>query len=417
MRLNTLKRKLWSDEILPIIMEYGIYLLAIFLFFHKGQSFRSLGLYIPPVALIIRSCLTRQWPFTWRDPLFLSIVALCTFAIISAALSNETLSFLVWIKKGYLKVFLIFIVIATAFNERNVLKKLIMLLSILTPLFIAMTFYDYITKALAEDGAILFDNVRKYNSVLAFLLPFIPFAILTTTARFAKIFWILTLCIGITALLLTGFRGGWISLIVSMIIWGVWLSFKRIRRKMILIPIGIFVTAFIILTMLPSSHVSLKVRQGFSTVDRYEWIWKPYIHLYRELPVLNKILGSGMTNETMNTYHQQYRKTLEDFPDRYVPLNPHNQYLNILFRQGILGLILYISLISIFLLSMATTIRKRNMFEDKAMGIAILCPFVGEYVVHGLVEDLRFMPLGLLLGMAGAYINNSNKRRAKVGEI
>ncbi len=59
---------------------------------------------------------------------------------------------------------------------------------------------------------------------------------------------------------------------------------------------------------------------------------------------------------------------------------------------------------------------KRNLFENKAMGIAILCPFVGEYIVHGLVEDLRFMPLGLLLGMAGAYLNLTEENKDKFAE-
>jgi O-antigen ligase len=387
-------------------MEYGIYLLVIFLFTDRGNSFRALGVYIPPVALICSSYLTRQQPFACKDPLFLAVVILCTSAIISAALSDETLSFLVWIKKRYLKAFLIFIVVSAVFKERGMLKKLIILLSILSPIFIAMTFYDYITKALAENGGILFDNVRDYNSILAFLLPIIPFALLTTRSKILKIFWILSLCIGFTALLLTGFRTGWISFIVSMMVWAVWFSATGFKKSIIVVIAGLVLTTFIVLSLLPSSHINMRIKQGLSTTYRYEWIWKPYIRMYSEFPLKNKVLGKGMTDESMYEYHSLYRKTIYNFPEGYIPLSPHNQYINILFRQGILGLALYINLIILYVLLLIKAIRKSHLLEYKAMGMAILCPFVGGYIVHGLVGDLRFMPLGLLVGMAGAYLNH-----------
>jgi O-antigen ligase len=396
-------------------MEYGIYLLAVFLFIDKGSAFRSIGLYIPPLALICRIYLTRKQPFALRDPLFLSLTVLCASAVISSLVSDETISFLVWVRKRYLKAFLIFIVVTAAFKERNVLKKLLVFLSILSLPFIALTFYDYITKALAENGVILFGHVRKYNYVLPYLLPFIPFALLAARSKLQKIFWILTLCIGGCALLLTGFRGGLISFFVSIVIWAVWLSAGRFHKHIIPIIAGFVLIAYIILSLLPSSHIAVKIKQGFWTHNRYEWIWKPYIHMYSEFPLENKVFGTGMTDETMYNYHSLYRQTLDRYPDiNHIPLSPHSQYINILFRQGILGLILYISLVILYVVLLITTIRKRNFFEDKAMGIAILCPFVGEYIVHGIVESMRFMPMGLLLGMASAYLRNKERSKKEI---
>jgi O-antigen ligase len=387
-------------------MEYGIYLLAIFLFTDMGTSFRSLGTYVPPLALVIRIYLTRVPPFNWKTPLFLCVVALCTSAILSAAVSDETVPFLIWIKKRYLKAFLIFVVVTAAFKERNTLKKLLLLLSIISLPFIVMTYNDYITKALSENGVILFDKVRDYNSILSFLLPLIPFAYLTAKSRMLKAFWALSLCIGFTALLLTGFRTGWVSFIVSMAVWAAWFSTKRSKKSIVLAIAGFLLIGFIALSFLPSSHIVMRIKQGFSTTERYEWIWKPYISMYGEFPVTDKVLGKGMADETMYNYHSLYRDTLDYDHNKNVPLSPHNQYLNILFRQGMLGLALYMILIAIFLMSMITVIRQRISFEDKAMGIAILALFVGQYIVSGLVSDLRFMPMGLTLGMAGAYLQN-----------
>lgn len=75
-RIGIKNEVFWTDKVPPSIMEYGIYLLALFLFTDKGESFRSLGLYIPPVALTVRAYLVRRWPFDWNNLLLFSIIIL-----------------------------------------------------------------------------------------------------------------------------------------------------------------------------------------------------------------------------------------------------------------------------------------------------------------------------------------------------
>ncbi len=402
----------WIDKILQTTMEYGIYLLAIFLFTDKGESFRTIGLYIPPIALIIRSYLTQKSPFDMNDPLLLSLIALCLSAIASSFISNELLSSMNEFKKTYLKVFIMFLVIKIAFGKIETLKKLIILLSLLSAFFAAMTYYDYITKALADNGRIIYNFVRKYNSILSFLLPFIPFALISTKNSIQKILWAFILFIGITALLLTGFRGGWVSILVSMLVWGIWSLRRKWYKAFLLILGGTLVTVTIILILLPSSHIRKRLQVGLSTTDRYEWKWTAYVQIYEKSSLENKLFGEGLTREKMyESYDIWYKQKTGNLPDKNFPLNPHSTYLRILFKQGLMGLIFYISLISIYLTSVIRAIRKTGNLEQKAMGIAILCPFLGEYIVHGLVEDLRFMPLGLILGLAGGYLNLTKRNR------
>ena len=107
---------------------------------------------------------------------------------------------------------------------------------------------------------------------------------------------------------------------------------------------------------------------------------------------------------------EEYRKGIEDFPTSAgIPLNTHNNYLRILLRQGVLGFVLYLMLLAQYVRLIIHAVRKQDFFADKAMGICILCPFVGEYIVHGLVEDLKVLPLALLLGLAIAYTRLTNE--------
>jgi O-antigen ligase len=402
----------YTDKILPLLMEYGIYLLAIFFFTDKGESFRTIGLYIPPVALIIRSYLIQKLPFNMNDPLLLFLIALCLSAIVSSLISNEPLLSMNEFKKTYLKVIIIFLVIKITFGKIETFKKLIILLSVLSAMFIIMTYYDYVTKAINVSGEIIYESLRKYNSILAFLIPFVPFALISTKNSLQKILWAFTLFTGLPALLLTGFRGGWVSILVSMLIWSIWFLRRKRSKAFLLIIIGTIVTVTVILILLPSSHIKKRLQEGLSTSDRYEWKWKAYAQIYEESSLKDKLFGEGLTRERMyESYNIWYIQKTGNLPDKNYPLNPHSIYLSILFKQGLLGLILYISLIGIYLTSVIRAIRKTDNLEQKAMGIAILCPFLGEYIVHGLVEDLRFMPLGLVLGLAGGYLNLTKRNR------
>ena len=402
----------WIDKILQTTMEYGIYLLAIFLFTDKGESFRTIGLYIPPIALIIRSYLTQKSPFDMNDPLLLSLIALCLSAIASSLISNEPLLSINEFKKTYLKVFIMFSVIKITFGKIETLKKLIILLSLLSAFFAAMTYYDYITKALTDNGRIIYNSVRQYNSILSFLLPFVPFALISTKDSVQKILWAFTLFTGITALLLTGFRGGWVSILVSMLVWSIWSLRRKWSKAFLLILGGTLVTVTIILILLPSSHIRKNLWKGISTTGRYEWRWTAYVQIYEGSAIENKLFGKGLTREKMyESYNIWYRQKTGHYPPKNFFRNPHSTYLSILFKQGLSGLIFYISLISIYLISVIRAIRKTGDLEQKAMGIAILCPFLGEYIVHALVEDLRFMPLGLILGLAGGYLNLTKRNR------
>ncbi len=406
-------RDFWTETLPDYALEYGIYLFAVFLFTSKGESFRSFGLYILPVVLIIKMSLAGKLPFDWRNPLFLSIMAICTSGILSSLLSEDLSLSLYAFRKTYLKIFLIFVVISSTFNESGRLKRLLIFLSLLTAFFAAMAFYTYVTKAVLARGEIIYYSARKYNSILAYLLPFVPFTIVAAKNNIHKILLLLLLIVGLIALILTGFRGGWLSIFISMSIWFMWML-RNISPRSLILPIGLIaISIAIALTFLPSSHIPKRIKEGFSTSGRYEWRWKAYIEIYRDFPIINKLWGKGLDKKIMyNTYSEWYKLKTGNHPDpdnKAFPRNPHNHYLLVLFQQGIFGIALFMSLIFINLRALVKTIRHNAFFEHKAMGIALMGAFVGEHIIRGLTDDIWILPFGFLLGLIGAYHLSLNK--------
>ncbi len=405
---NIRKTDCWIQTILPAIMEYGIYLLAIFLFTGKGETFRSIGLYLPPIALVAMAHIKKGWDIDWKNPLFLITILFCLSAILSSLLSPEIGASLHFFKRTYVKLFLIFLVVATAFDSFSSMRRLLTLFAALALFFTVLTYYDYVTKALTGNGTVIYNNVRAYNCILAYLLPFIPYKLLTSRTKQEKILWVVGLSAGIPALLLTGFRGGWVSMFVSIVIWGVWLVSRRGYRPLLFILAGTVILTSFVLTTLPAPQITKRIHQGISTTGRYEWHWKAYARIFNDAPLIRKIAGWGLTKKIMiKKYKEWYKAKTGKYPPKNYPLNPHDHFLTLLFKQGIIGLFLYLCLIFVFAGSMVRAINNKDISSaQKAMGIAILCPFIGEYVVHALVEDMRFMPLGFLLGMAGGYLES-----------
>jgi hypothetical protein len=409
MRASIAKRVFWVAAVFPRVAEYGLYLLVIFLYTDRGESFRNIGIYIPTVLLFLSMWITRRWLFDWRNPFLILIGVFCLSAVVASFFSGQLLASLDETRKTYLKVLLIFLVTVATFNSAGLFRKMLFLLSLLALFFTIMTFYDYITKAIAHDGEIIYDVVRPYSESLPFFLPFVPFTLLIAKSKVQKILWALVLCIGIAALLLTGFRGGWASMFVSLLIWAMWLLRKRMSMTLLSLLLGTVFSISVFLAVFPSSHIIKRLQEGFSTTGRYEWRWKAYVQMYNDFPLSNKIVGKGLPKKIMfDSYSEWYKQKTGNYIDEDVkrwPRNPHNNYLVLLFRQGIIGIMAYLSLILIYIKLVTNAIRKHNIFEYKAIGIAILCPFIGEYVVRALVEDMRFMPLGLLVGLASAYLN------------
>jgi len=402
-------REFWIDKALPTIMEYGIYILVIFLFTDKGEAFRSIGIYIPPVMLAVRAYLVKELPFNSRNPLLILVIALCLSAILSSIFAPAPLDSFKWFKKTYLKLFLVFIVVEYIFKHPDLLRKLGILFSILGVLFTIFTFYDYATKAILPNGNVDYGGtIRKYINPLEVFLPFIPFAFISTNRRLIKGFWAIILFAGLIAVLLTGARGGWVSIGVSLTIWIAGYCYIRGKRITSFIPYaaGIIIGIFLILNIIPSSHIFSKINQGFDTSSRLEVVWPAAIDNYSKLSFTHKIIGNGLSKTTyLNDFREWYLQKYGSYLTPEATLPPHNIYLYALYKQGIIGLFLLLALIIVSLKYMLLRLTGKHSLQMKFFGLSILSCLVGSYVIHGLVEDVYFLQFTLIISVVGAFLN------------
>jgi O-antigen ligase len=402
-------REFWIDKALPTIMEYGIYILVIFLFTDKREAFRSIGIYIPPVILAVRTYLLKELPFNWKDPIFILICALCLSAIVASIFAPIPYESFRWFKKTYLKLFLVFIVVAYIFKHPDLLRKLGILFSILGVLFTIFTFYDYATKAILPNGNVDFGStIRKYINPLEVFLPFIPFAFISTSRKLIKGLWVIALFAGLIAVLLTGARGGWVSIGISLIIWIVgyyYLTGKRITSFLPYI-VGAIIGIFLILNIIPSSHIYSRIKQGFDTSNRLEMVWPVAIDNYSKLSFTHKIIGNGISRTTyLNDFREWYLQKYGSYPTPEATLPPHNIYLYTLYKQGIIGLLLLLAMIIVSLKYMLLRLTGNYSLQMKFFGLSILSCLVGSYVIHGLVEDVYFKQFILIISVVGAFLN------------
>lgn len=391
-----------DSKVLTKAIEYGVYLIAISLF-TSGLFFRSITIYLLSMALVIRLLIDGQWSFGWKSPLFL-LSAFCLSAIISSVLAPVPPDSFLWFFVLYLSAYLISIMVPIAFGKSSHLVKLVSLLALTTVFFIIMTFYDYATKTILPDGNVLYGPLRKYVPPLEFLAPFIPVAILLSKRKIIKLFWNIVFFAAIAAMVYTGVRGGWICLGVSLIIWAIsYFYFTKNLKVIAFYIIGIIIEITVLVNTIPSSHLFHKIGQGLDTSGRFGMTWRASIENYKGFPLVHKIFGKGLDTAPMFQDFKKWFKREEGYyPDDTVPHDPHNFYLYILYQQGIIGLSIYLTLIAALTKKLYSVITESDSFTQKVLAVAVLSIFIGAYVVHGLTEDLKLIPLGFLIGIAMA---------------
>jgi len=108
----------------------------------------------------------------------------------------------------------------------------------------------------------------------------------------------------------------------------------------------------------------------------------------------------------MDQFREEFKRVRGEYPAEGIqPTTPHNQFIKILYQQGIVGLMLYCALFIVLIHRTVKTFRMHREGSPLFIGIAVLSAILGEYVIRCLTEDRSLIPLGFLLGMAGAYLN------------
>jgi len=127
------------------------------------------------------------------------------------------------------------------------------------------------------------------------------------------------------------------------------------------------------------------------------YIYEIYMDVFKD----NYCLGLGLDDKAMlDAYDAARRREIVR-----IIQGPHCSYITIAVKQGIIGLISYISLILVSIFSLLWRIRGLPLTRYKAIGIALISSFVGVYIMYGLVDGIVIMPLAVNIGITGVYLN------------
>jgi len=393
-----------SDK-LKLFAEYSVYLFIIFLFMDKGETLRTVGIFVPPLLIFIRAIILRENPVNFKNPIFILLICLCLSGIISSIFAPDTFYSLEWVKRTYFKLFLVFLTVVYLFQTPKMLEKLSKLFIFLAFLFTIFTFYDFYKEI------VLYSNdfgkaVRKYIVPLEIFIPFILFYIAVQKTKYFKFVGFILLSISIVAIILTGSRGGWISVGVSILIWLIGYLYITRKRILHILPIigVIIISVSLLLIILSPFYVKQKFNQLLTgdTSLRKEMVWPIALKSYANLSPINKIVGNGLGRMTyLEDYRKLYINKFGKEPEELY--SPHNVYLYTLYKQGLLGLIIFITLLYISLKNLIRGLKINQSSSMKFFALSLISALIA-LMAHGMVEDTRFIQWMLMLPLIGAYI-------------
>jgi len=134
----------------------------------------------------------------------------------------------------------------------------------------------------------------------------------------------------------------------------------RKRQAAVLAGLGIFV---VVLFASPGSGVRFSP-QGILGNERIS-MTHMYLQMVEERPVAG--IGFGMEILQRQDYMKQYHDRVpENFRDSGFHVSPHNLYLDVLVRLGVVGLFLYLA-IAVIAWTMALQVRRRNPGDGLCM--------------------------------------------------
>lgn len=239
---------------------------------------------------------------------------------------------------------------------------------------------------------------RDFSVRFVFYLPF-AMILFTRTMSWPKLLWASLIVLQLVLIIFSGFRGGWLGLIVMI---GLWVYYAREKRKVIGIA-SICVLAVVVGWGATSSeYVTSKLRQTDTSL-RWEGTWRPTVDMIKNKP----FLGHGFCDAAFRAENVRLADSHPEWVLGKTLTDPHSVYLESAFAAGVPGLIILLCLFwSIFrrVKNVAATTRDGLLRKH---AIAVLCMFTSYFAVLGIFEPLQWEQLGVAVGLAMSLGNIS----------
>lgn len=232
---------------------------------------------------------------------------------------------------------------------------------------------------------------RWFSDGYLFFIPWLFLGFFSSQNRWIKIVWALGIWSIVILLTATGGSRGAIAVLVSQLSIFIFMSARKgslaitITSLVALLGFGFLGALYI-----APQAIEASIKKGLFIGDRIYDAWLPVIDFIHQ----NLWVGHGFGREAWN----QAYKSFEAQNFGWLGFNrggPHNQFLDITFIGGIFSAIAY-CIVCFLIVKILFTLICKSSPKIVGAALAALCSFVGLYLIRGLVESIRWEPLGII---------------------
>jgi O-antigen ligase len=395
-----------------------VFIMFVVIRLREGGDFR----YVIPYIAFAFACayLVSKKNYTvFRSPLFLAAlvyVAACYLLLpfsISPSVSFTSLN--IEVLPG---LFIIVLLDTHTRTERDRKSMIIFLIGLLV-IVLAGSYYSYIAgiAGYLKDQTIdymhpiirsRFIKFSFHHNIFAWtvnaLMPFAVASLLSLyvkrTGTVGRAMLALVVALSVFGVLLSLSRGGWAGLFIIAVLWLIYIG-NRTRKLLPLAGttiIGIVVLSTALFFFMPSFRQRIfDTKNEISTLHYRTVIWKSFLEGIRESPVVGWGYGMDIIWDGKPVAIDK-RNRGKVFSKLWS--HSHSMILDVLFHQGVLGLVAFLSFLGVVFMSIIRTSKNTRITEyDRSLSYAVLCAVIGVFVVQGLVEVIPFTLLCLLAGI------------------
>jgi len=223
----------------------------------------------------------------------------------------------------------------------------------------------------------VFGNPNVLANYLVLLIPF-SFALLLGTKKIAaKISYFALAAMLCLTLLLTFSRGGWLGLLVGLLVF----ALLKDRRMLILILIGLLAGAALLPDVFLQRLSTIGSPRDTSNAYRIR-VWQESMGIVEDFP----LTGVGLGHEAFMRIYPLYMLDREKSP-----FHTHNSYLQILVETGIIGLIVFLWLLASYFKRGLKAVASCRDQELKYLMIASMSATVG-ILTQGIGDVIIYLP-------------------------
>ncbi len=393
------------------VIEYAIYAYIFIMFLSKGEGIRNI-LIFGSFALWCLTLRHRNNLHLLKSPLAKLCYIFVGSTFVSVIFSIDPLYSFSEFKEEPIKLAILFSMITTVMSDEKRLLRTVYMCFFASVLVVSLGYYSYILYDLPNlkpETPLMYSHYNRYAGYINTLMPiaFILFAIWKRIDF--KIIFTVIFTLEVLSLILSTSRGGYIAFFGISFTWSYFISRARgYPFSKVIAGIAIIVIIAGALSYLFFPNVKEGITRSESgdlyTLNERTGLWDAAITSIKNRPVFGFGYGSSIFFRDEPFLETPYKKA--------PPKGTHNEFIKIMFHQGIVGLLPYVLLIvSAIVIFWKEALRSSGI--KRYILIACASVFVGNYVLHALFESMfKFHHIAFVLGlgMAAKGLNENSDR-------